>query len=194
MYGFPERWQTIQEKGYLRELSGRMIAPVIVLKRDSIENNRTLGTKIDPSVPYNLHTFEVLYTKKNQYDNFAALNNRTPVKEFRLVVMPEYLTLKYSCMIFTNHIQQNNKIIEAFQYDENSYWGEVDRFNFRVMIDEFLTSTEYSVGTDRTTRTNFNITLNGYIIPDTINRDISYPKKYISKSQVIFGIEAVEKF
>jgi hypothetical protein len=189
MYGFPERWQTIQEKGVLREYSGRMIAPVIVLKRDNITNNRTLGTKIDPSVPYNLHVFESTYTKKNQYDNFSVLGNRMPVKEFRLVVMPEYLTLQYSVVIFTNNIEQNNKIIEAFQYDENSYWGEVDRFNFRVMIDSFATSTEYSIGDDRTTRTNFNITLNGYIIPDTINRDISYPKKFLSKSQVVFNME-----
>lgn len=193
MYGSPERWQTIQEKGVLREYSGRMIAPVIVLKRDSIENNRTLGTKIDPTVPYNFHTFEVSYTKKNQYDNFAVLSNRTPVKEFRRVVMPEYLTVKYSCVIFTNHLEQNNKIIEAFQYDDNSYWGEENRFQFRVMIDTYSTSNEYSSGDDRTVRTTFNLTLNGYIIPDTINKEISYPKKYYSKSQVIFNTEVVTK-
>jgi len=189
MYGFPERWQTIQEKGYLREYSGRMIAPVIVLKRDSLEANRSLGTKIDANKPQNLHVFETSYTKKNQYDNFSALTNRIPVKEFRLVVMPEYVTLKYSCVIFTNHLEQNNKIIEAFKYAENTYWGESGRFQFRSKIDSFSTSTEYSLGEDRTTRTNFEITLNGYIIPDTVNRDISYPKKYLSKAQVIFNLE-----
>ena len=41
MYGFPERWQTIQEKGALREISGRFLAPVIVIKRDSLTANRT---------------------------------------------------------------------------------------------------------------------------------------------------------
>ena len=92
MYGFPERWQTIQEKGFLREYSGRMIAPVIVLKRDSMEANRSLGTKIDANNPQNLHVFEQTYTKKNQYDNFTALNNRIPLKEFRLIVTPEYVT------------------------------------------------------------------------------------------------------
>jgi hypothetical protein len=193
MYGSPERWQTIQEKGVLREYSGRMIAPVIVIKRDSIDNNRTLGTKIDPTVPYNFHIFEVSYTKKNQYDNFSVLSNRIPVKEFRRVVMPEYLTIGYSCVIFTNHLEQNNKIIEAFQYDDNSYWGEENRFQFRVMIDTYSTSNEYSSGDDRTVRTNFNLTLNGYIISDTINREISYPKKYLSKSQVIFNTEIVTK-
>ena len=189
MYGFPERWATIQEKGYLREYSGRMIAPVIVVKRDSLEANRTLGTKIDANNPQNLHVFESGYTRKNQYDNFTILGNRNPVKEYRMIVMPEYITLTYSGVIFTNHLEQNNKIIEAFKYAENTYWGEQGRFQFRARIDSFSTSTEYSAGDDRTTRTNFTITLNGYIIPDTVNRDISYPKKFLSKAQVIFTME-----
>jgi hypothetical protein len=189
MYGFPERWATIQEKGFLREYSGRFVAPIIVLKRDSLEANRTLGTKVDANRPQNIHTFEVPYTKKNQYDNFAALSNRIPVKEYRIVVMPEYVTLKYSAVVFTNHLEQNNKIIEALQYAANTYWGEEGRFQFRANIGSFTTSTEYSVGQDRTTRTNFDITLNGYIIPDTVNRDISYPKKYLSKAQLVFNLE-----
>jgi len=189
MYGFPERWQTIQEKGALREISGRFLAPVIVIKRDSLTANRTLGNKIDANNPQNLHVFSSGYTRKNQYDNFAALTNRDPIKEYRLVVTPEYITLKYSLVIFTNHLEQNNKIIEAFQYASNTYWGEEGRFQFRANIDSYTTSTEYSSGDDRTTRTNFEITLNGYIIPDTINRDVSYPKKFLSKAQVIFNLE-----
>ena len=189
MYGYPERWQTIQEKGALREISGRFLAPVIVIKRDSLTANRTLGNKIDANNPQNLHVFSSGYTRKNQYDNFAALTNRDPIKEYRLVVTPEYITLKYSLVIFTNHLEQNNKIIEAFQYASNTYWGEEGRFQFRANIDSYTTSTEYSSGDDRTTRTNFEITLNGYIIPDTINRDVSYPKKFLSKAQVIFNLE-----
>jgi len=189
MYGFPERWSTIQEKGYLREYSGRFIAPVIVLKRDSMEANRGLGNKIDANNPQNLHVFESSYTKKNQYDNFTALTNRIPVKEYRLVVTPEYITLKYSAVVFTNHLEQNNKIIEALQYAANTYWGEEGKFQFRANIGSFTTSTEYSVGQDRTTRTNFDITLNGYIIPDIVNRDISYSKKFLSKAQLVFNLE-----
>jgi hypothetical protein len=189
LYGFPERWATIQEKGYLREYSGRFIAPAIIIKRDSMEANRTLGTKIDANNPKNLFAFETTYTKKNQYDNFSALTNRDPIKEFKLVVMPEYVTLTYSGVIFTNHLEQNNKIIEAFKYAENTYWGESGRFQFRARIDSFTTSTEYAASEDRTTRTNFTLVLNGYILPDTINREASYPKKYLSKAQIIFNIE-----
>jgi hypothetical protein len=154
-----------------------------------MEANRNLGNKIDANNPQNFHVFESSYTKKNQYDNFLALSNREPVKEFKVVVVPEYVTLTYSAMIFTNHLEQNNKIIEAFQYAANTYWGQEGRFQFRARIDNFSTSTEYSSGEDRTTRTTFTIVLNGYIIPDTVNRDISYPKKFLSKAQVIFNLE-----
>jgi hypothetical protein len=189
MYGYPERWQTIQEEGALREHTGRFIAPVVVLKRDNLEANRNLGTKIDANSPQLFHAFELKYNRRNQYDNFSILSNRNPVKEFKLVVMPEYVTLTYSAVIFTNHLEQNNKIIEAFKYAENTYWGEENRFQFRSRIDSFATSTEYSTSDDRTTRTNFSIILNGYIIPDVVNRDISYPKKFLSKSQIIFQTE-----
>lgn len=189
MYGYPERWSTMQEKGYLREYSGRMLTPVIVVKRDSIELNRTLGNKLDANNPHNFHVFEVPYTKKNAYDNFAVLSNRIPVKEFMAVATPDYVTLKYSCAVFTNHIEQNNKIIEAFNYASYAYWGESGRFLFKAKIDSFSTSTEYSTDNDRTTRTNFDIILNGYIIPDTVNRDLSYKKRFLSKAQVIFDIE-----
>jgi len=192
MYGYPERWQTMQEKGYLREYSGRMLTPVIVVKRDSIELNRTLGNKLDANNPNNFHVFEVPYTKKNAYDNFAVLTNRIPVKEFMAVAVPDYVTLKYSCAVFTNHLEQNNKIIEAFNYASYAYWGEQGRFLFKAKIDSFSTSTEYSTDSDRTTRTNFDIILSGYIIPDTVNRDLSYKKRYLSKAQVIFDIETTD--
>lgn len=189
MYGYPERWATIQEKGYLREYSGRMLTPVIVIKRDSIELNRALSNKLDANNPHNFHVFEVPYTKKNAYDNFSVLTNRIPVKEFMAVATPDYVTLKYSCAVFTNHLEQNNKIIEAFNYASYAYWGESGRFLFKAKIDSFTTSTEYSTDSDRTTRTNFDIILNGYIIPDTVNRDLSYKKRYLSKAQVIFDLE-----
>jgi hypothetical protein len=189
LYGFPERWSSIQENGYLREYSGRFIAPAIVLKRDNLEANRGLGTKIDANNPKNLFAFETTYTKKNQYDNFSALTNRDPIKEYRLVVMPEYVTLTYSAVIFTNHLEQNNKIIEAFQYAANTYWGESGRFQFRAKIDSFATSTEYASTDDRTTRTNFTITLIGYIIPDSVNANASHPKKFLSKAQIVFNLE-----
>ena len=189
IYGFPERWKAVQQDGFLRDVNGRILSPIIVLRRENIQPNRTLGNKLDANNVSNFHVFEVPYTKKNAYDNFSALTNRQPVKEFRAVVIPEYLTLMYTCAIYTDHVAQNNKVVEAMQYASNSYCGDANRFKFRSTIDSFSTVTDYTQGEDRTSKTTFNITLNGYIIPDTINRDMSYPKKFLSKAQLVFNLE-----
>ena len=81
-----------------------------------MEANRTLGTKIDANNPKNLFAFETSYTKKNQYDNFSALTNRDPIKEFRLVVIPEYVTLTYSGAAPTI-----NYVVEGISHDNNIY-------------------------------------------------------------------------
>lgn len=189
IYGFPERWKAVQQDGFLRDVNGRILSPIIVVRRENITSNRTLGSKIDANSPHNFHVFEVPYTKKNSYDNFSALTNRKPVKEFQAVVVPEYVTLTYNCAIYTEHIAQNNKIVEAIQYASNAYWGDENRFKFRAMIDSFSTVTEYTQGEDRTSKTTFNIVLNGYIIPDTVNRDASYAKRFLSKAQLVFNLE-----
>ena len=58
------------------------------------------------------------------------------------------------------------------------------------MIDNYTTTTDVSEGQDRVTRTSFTITLNGYIIPDSINAQMQGNRKFYSKSTLKFGIEA----
>ena len=76
-----------------------------------------------------------------------------------MVIVPDYVTLTYSCIIYTNYVEQINKVIEAIQYASNSYWGDKNRFQFRAIIDSFSTVTEYTADNDRTSSAKFNITL-----------------------------------
>ena len=185
IYAYPERWVAIQKEGFLRDANSRILTPLIVLKRDGVERNRNLSWKLDGNKAQNVHVFDVPYTKKNSYDNFDLLTNRIPVKEKRVVIVPDYVTLTYSCIIYTNYVEQINKVIEAIQYASNSYWGDKNRFQFRAIIDSFSTVTEYTTDNDRTSSAKFNITLNGYIIPDSINKNLSTSLKYFTKAQIV---------
>jgi hypothetical protein len=51
---------------------------------------------------------------------------------------------------------------------------------------------EYSQGEDRSVRSDFSVTLNGYIIPDSIQKELISKKKYLSKAQVVFTMETTE--
>jgi len=184
VYGSPERWAAMQKDGYYRDKNGRMQAPLIVFRRDSIEKNRTLGNKLDGNNPQNFGIFQKKFSKKNIYDRFGLLNNRQPIKEFYAVAIPDYVNLVYSCIIYTDYIEQNNKIIEGINFASDSYWGDPSKFRFRAMIDNYTTSTEIVQGNDRMVKTEFSINLLGHIITDAINAQAYNSTKRYSKAAI----------
>jgi hypothetical protein len=189
IYGSPERWKSVQADGVYRDKDGKIMAPIIMYKRDTLEKNRNLGNKLDGNKVHNYQVFEQRFNPKNQYDKFSILTNRQPSKEVYMSVIPDYVTLTYSCAIFTDYMEQINPIIEAINFASDSYWGDFSRFKFRARIDQFTNTTEVNTTDGRTVRTNFNIVLQGYIIPDVINKQIANADIYYSTSQLVFNFE-----
>ena len=192
LYGSPERWHAVQKDGFYRDRNGKIQLPLIMLKRDSVEKNRSLGNKMDANLPTQFGVFEKKWSKKNQYDRFSALNNRSIQKEYQAIVIPDYVNIVYSCVIFTQYIEQMNKLVENINFASDAYWGDPDKFQFRAMIDNYTTTTELVQGQDRTVKTNFNINLLGHIVPDGINTLPQGSMKYFNKSAVLFGTEVVK--
>jgi hypothetical protein len=59
------------------------------------------------------------------------------------------------------------------------------------MIDSFATTIDMAEGTDRIAKSTFTIRLNGYIIPDVIQKDLTAVKKFSNKTILQFTDEAV---
>lgn len=192
LYGSPERWHSVQKEGFYRDRNGKIQLPLIMVKRDSIEKNRNLGNKMDANNPTQFGVFEKKWSKKNTYDRFSVLNNRSITKEYQGVVMPDYVNIVYSCIIFTQYIEQMNKLIESINYASDSYWGNPDKFSFRAMIDNYSTSTTLNQGEDRTVKTEFSINLLGHIVPNSINTLPQGSSKFFNKAAVLFGMEVVK--
>ena len=47
LYGSSERWKSVQADGFYRDHHGKLMVPLIMFKRESIEKNRSLGNKLD---------------------------------------------------------------------------------------------------------------------------------------------------
>jgi hypothetical protein len=191
VYGAPERWKSVQRDGFMRDNKGKIMAPMIMFKRNNITPIRNITNKLDANAPSNLAYFQSKYSKANFYDKFNILNNRQPVTQNYAVVVPEFLELTYSCIMYTYYVEQLNKIIEAVQYAQNSYWGDPERFKFKSTIDSFTTVTELAEGNERTVRANFDLKLYGHIIPDTIQKDLTVDKKVFTKAQIVTSTETV---
>jgi len=192
IYGAPERWKSVQRDGYYKDKNGAIMAPLIMFKRNTIEKNRSLGNKLDGNYPNLYGVMKKKYDTKNFYSNFGVLNNRKPEEQFYAVTIPDYVTLTYSCIVYTYYVEQLNGIVEAINYASDSYWGNPQRYQFKASIDSFTTVTELPQDNVRVVRSTFDIKLYGYIIPNTLQNNISSLKKFRNKTKIIFSLETVE--
>lgn len=193
MFANPEKWKGAQADGGVRDKDGKVIFPVITIKKDSIEKVRDISSKVDGNKAHNFHLIEQRYTKNNQYDNFAALSNRKPVKQYSVVIVPDYYKITYTCAVYVNYVEDLNKVLEAIMYASDSYWGDPKRFTFMTRIDSVPITQEVNQGEDRKIYSIFNLSLNGHVIPDSINKYMSTPNKIYTKAKVAFSTEVVSK-
>jgi hypothetical protein len=189
IYGSPEKWKSYQKDGYYRDQKGKIMAPLIMFKRTDITKNRAIANKLDANNPNNFGVFTKRYSQQNAYDNFKVLNNRVPQKEYYAVVMPDYLTVTYECAVFTYYVEQLNKIVESMEYASDAYWGDPQRYQFKAMIDSFGFQTELSQDDERIVRSTFSIKINGYIIPELLQKDITALQKFSNKTQIFISTE-----
>lgn len=193
IYGSPEKWKSVQRDGYYRDNVSKIMSPLIMYKRSSVVQNRTLGNKLDGNKAYNVQLFEKVFSKQNIYDNFSLLRNQKPQKEFVVVVTPDYVTLNYSVIMWTNFVEQMDKLIEAMNFASNSYWGDPSRFQFLAKMETFTDSQTYEQGEDRLVRTEFDLSLNGYLIPDTMNQYLSQlSSKTYNLCKIVFTTELAQ--
>ena len=191
VYADSERWNQIQKNGYFRDRKGRIMMPMITFKRTNIEKNRNVTNKLDANFPNNYRVYEKSYSSQNTYDKFNILNNRRPTKDMYAVVVPDYVTLNYDCIVSTYYMEQMNGIIEAINYASDSYWGNPERYQFRARIDSVTTNIDMPADNDRLVKSTFSIKMYGYIVPNILQKDLSSIKKYNSKARMIFNSEVV---
>ena len=185
VYGNPERWKSVQKDGYLRDKKGMLQIPLVMFKRNSIERNDTLSNTMNRHVSYPSVS---RYSKKHRYDKFSAMTGTQKPVEMYDIVIPDYVTLTYEVIIWTDFTEHMNKVVEAFQYATDEYWGDKGGFKFRVKIDSFDNTTEISEGSQRIVRTNFTMAVNAYLLPEQFDNETTH-KKSLSPKKVVWGTE-----
>ena len=185
VYGNPERWKSVQKDGFLRDKKGVLQIPLVMFKRNSIERDDALSNTMNRHVSYPSVS---RYSKKHKYDSFSAMTGTQKPVEIYDVVMPDYVTVSYEVIIWTDFTEHMNKIVEAFQYATDEYWGDKGGFKFRVKIDSFDNTTEVGEGTQRIVRTTFTMAVNAYLLPEQFDNESTH-KKSITPKKVVWGIE-----
>jgi hypothetical protein len=184
LYGNAERWNSARKDGYLRDVRGRIQIPLIMFKRNSIERNDLMANFKEVN---KITTFKK-YSPKNRYERFSLQNNASPSYDLYSVNVPDYVTLTYEVMIWTSYTEHMNKIVEAFQFATDRYWGKEDGYKFKVKIDSFENQQEVGSGSERIIRTTFTMVANAYLLPETYNEK-PVIKKTRTPKRIVFGVE-----
>ena len=167
-YGNPEKWKAVQKDGVYRDKNGKRQVPVIIFKRNSIKKLRNAGNKLDANRPHNFYVTNKHYSRRNPTENFKKILNRVPEFEFVTTIIPDFVQLDYSVSVVTDLMEQMNPIVEAVQFASDAFWGRQDKFRFQSFVSDIKTEVMGNQSEDRTVKSDFNIKLNGYILPQTV--------------------------
>ena len=184
LYGNAERWTGARKDGYLRDQRGKIQIPLVMFKRNSIDRDSNLPQFKDLNT---MSTYRK-YSKKHRYERFTLMNNSARPFEQYNVSVPDYVTITYEVMIWTSFTEHMNKIVEAFQYATDRYWGKENNYKFRTRIDSFSNQQEVGAGSERVIRTTFTMTVNAYLLPERYDENPTV-KKSFSPKRVLFGVE-----
>lgn len=187
MYGNPERWKSVKKDGVLRDKDGQLILPLVMFKRNSFERDDAMSSMMNRHVTY---PATGKYSSKHKYDKFSLMTQTKKPLEYYNVTMPDYVTVSYEVIVWTDFIEHMNKIVEAYQFATDEYWGDRDGFKFRVKIDSFDNTVEVGEGTERSVRTTFTMLVNAYLLPDKFDNEPTTTKS-IGIKKIIWGTETI---
>lgn len=137
IFATPERWKLIRDNKGLRDQNGTLVLPLISIRRVNI--NRTPGmSAMGTEVPR-------ILVKKNIHAKTANIQNLTetrrragflqpkkePVYEYMSIPFPDFATVYYEVVIWTQYQGQMNEILEKIFYS----YEHMDSFVMPVEYD-----------------------------------------------------------
>ena len=187
MYANGEKWAMIQARGYMRDRKGKIMTPVLSIKRNSIterDSMKSLGVNQNPSG--NDYIFRNKHTKENRYGQFSVLQNLKPVQEYYLAPIPEFVDVSYDFLLWCEYTEQLNSLIEQIMPTNGFAYGTT--FKFTTMLADVSFETSNASGEDRIVRAT---------IPATVKATLAMPfelqranfEKRFSVKKIRFGNE-----
>jgi len=183
-----EKWDNVRRLGYLRDEKGKLQSPIIMLKRNSMQerdNNRTLDVNRNPVGNRIIHRSK--YNSRNRYEDdlFPIPTNQLQNSEKIYVVdIPKYVTLEYEMMLWCDFTTQMNELVDQILPYGRFAWGNEEN-RFETAIGSVTFETVNSVGEDRLVRATIPLTVKGTLLSAQETR-LETIKKMYSVKKVTF--------
>jgi len=184
IYSNGEKWDNVRRLGYLRDEKGMLQSPLIMLKRNSLQERDTLK-KLDINRPAdgNQIIYKNSYNKRNKYrDEIFPTPANEPIESAELfaINIPEYVDIEYDLLIWTDFTTQLNALVEQIMPYGTFAWGN-DFNKYRTFIRSLNFETINTVGEDRLVRCTMPLTVNGTLMAEQEYRKSTIQKRYSIK-------------
>ena len=187
IYANGEKWSMVQKHGYMRDAKGKLMAPIISIKRNSITERDTLKKlDVNRNPSGNAMLLQNKFTKANVYDRFGLVTNAKPTKEFHITAVPEFVDVSYELLIWTSLTEQLNSIIEQIMPVGGFAWGTT--WKFQTNIDDYSFETMNSTGEDRLVRATLPLRTKATLLNEFELKKSTVEKRFAIK-QIKFGSE-----
>ena len=189
MYANGEKWAQVQAKGYMRDRKGKIMTPVVSIRRGSIierDTLKSLGVNNNPAgndfVHQNKHTLE------NKYDRFSVQNGLQRKKEYYVAPVPEFIDVSYELLLWTEYTEQMNSLVEQIMPTNGFAYGTT--FKFPTYLSDVTFDTTNATGEDRVVRATLPLTTKASLsMPFELQK--SNFQKRISIKKIVFGKESI---
>ena len=177
MYASPENWSSAQRDGFMKDGNGKVQTPLISFKRNSLDINTEYSKLKVLTDEDTTRAFVKTYSKNNRYDAFSQLTNMAPPKkEQYLVDTPDYVNIQYDLIVWTDFMEDLNKLVEQIIYFQGGAFG--DRFKFQIKGESYGFETTNGVGEERIVRSNVTLTTKAYLVPENTGHKVNTQKTF----------------
>ena len=180
MYANGEKWAQVQAKGYMRDRKGKIMTPIISIRRASITERDTLKSLgVNQNPAGNDIVFKNKHTKENRYGKFSILQGTKRTNEYYAAPIPEFVDIAYEFLLWTEYTEQMNSLIEQIMPTGGFAWGTT--WKFPTFISDYSFETLNATGEDRIVRATLPLTCKATLLmPDELRRS-SIQKQYSIK-------------
>ena len=135
MYANGEKWAQVQAKGYMRDRKGKIMTPVISIRRTTItERDMLKKLDVNQNPSGNAQVLQNKFTTINRYDRFSVTRGVQPTKEFYVTSIPEFVDVAYELLLWTEYTEQMNSLIEQIMPTGGFAWGTTWKFPTFIQI------------------------------------------------------------
>ena len=183
-----EKWDNVRRLGYIRDEKGMLQSPLIMLKRNSMQerdNTRTLDANRPQAGNHIIYRSK--YNSRNRYEDELfpiPTNQPQQSKKIYVVDVPKYVNVEYDMMLWCDFTTQMNDLVDQIMPYGRFAWGNESN-KFATAMGSVSFETVNTVGEDRLVRATIPLTVMGTLLSEQETRKSTLKKMY-SVKKVVF--------